>query len=98
MNHNESQMSQATAKQLEKPSPTRVSVPVTGAMLHEIDERAQRLGVSRSVLLTRLLQWGLEAEKQKREQLAEKVRRLRETTDPLEAERLSDELSEMIFG
>jgi Zn-dependent peptidase ImmA (M78 family) len=67
-------------------------------MLHEIDERAQRLGVSRSVLLTRLLQWGLEAEKQKREQLAEKVRRLRETTDPLEAERLSDELGEMIFG
>jgi hypothetical protein len=98
MNHNESQMGRATAKQLEKPSSTRVSVPVTGAMLHEIDDRALRLGVSRSVLLSRLLQWGLEAEKQKRQQLADKVCRLRETADPGEAERLSDELGEMIFG
>jgi Zn-dependent peptidase ImmA (M78 family) len=71
---------------------------VTGEMLREIDSRAHRLGVSRSVFLTRLLQWGFEAEKQKREQLAQKVRKLRETTDPSEAERLSNELGEMIFG
>ena len=79
-------------------TPSRVSVPVTNEMLHEIEERAHRSGVSRSAYLTRLLQWGLEAEKQKRDQLTQKIRRYRECADPAEAERLGDELGEMIFG
>jgi len=67
-------------------------------MLREIDARANRLSVSRSAFMTRLLQWGLEAEKQRRDQLAQKMRQYRECADPVEAERLGDELGEMIFG
>jgi metal-responsive CopG/Arc/MetJ family transcriptional regulator len=96
---NESLMGQGTAEQLEKkPSKARVSVPVTDEVLREIDDRARRLSVSRSSLMSRLLQYGLEAEQQKREQLAQKVRQLRECADPNEAERLGNELGEMIFG
>ena len=92
-------MNQGTALQVEKkPFPLRVSVPVANEMLREIDSRAERLGVSRSTLLTRLIQWGLDSERQKRDQLAERVKQLRETKDSSEAERLGNELGEMIFG
>jgi metal-responsive CopG/Arc/MetJ family transcriptional regulator len=90
---------QGTVKQLEKKSSkTRVSVPVTREVLDEIDGRASRLDFSRSTLMARLLQYGLEAEQQKRDQLAQKIRQLRECADPNEAERLGNELGEMIFG
>jgi metal-responsive CopG/Arc/MetJ family transcriptional regulator len=91
-------MGQGAAKELEKPSKTRISVPVTPEVLKEIDIRARRLSVSRSSLLARLLQYGLEAEQQKRDQLAQKIRQLRDCVDPNEAERLGNELGEMIFG
>jgi metal-responsive CopG/Arc/MetJ family transcriptional regulator len=95
MNH----MGQAPARQLEnKASKARVSVPVTDEVLREIDDHARRLSVSRSTLMSRLLQYGLEVEQQKRDQLAQKIRQLRECTDPNEAERLGNELGEMIFG
>jgi len=73
-------------------------VPVTREVLNEIDSRASRLSVSRSTFMSRLLQYGLEAEQQKRQHLAEKIRQLRECADPNEAERLGNELAEMIFG
>jgi len=92
-------MGKSTAKQPEKkPSKARVSVPVTREMLNEIDSRASRLSVSRSTLMSRLLQYGLEAEQQKRQHLAETIRQLRECADPKEAERLGNELGEMICG
>jgi len=92
-------MGQGTAKQLkDKLSKARVSVPVTREVLNDIDSRASRLGVSRSALLAKLLHYGLEAEQQKRDQLAQKIRKLRECADPIEAERIGDELGEMIFG
>ena len=82
-----------------KPPPTqRVSVPVSSEVLQQIDARAERAGVSRSAFLARLLQYGLEAEEQKREQLMQKIRRYRDCADPAEAERLGNELGEMIFG
>jgi hypothetical protein len=81
-----------------KSSSLRVSVPVTSEMLDEIDSKAKRSGVSRSVFLTRLLRYGLEAERQKREQLAQKIRQYRDCADPDQAARLGDELGEMIFG
>jgi len=73
-------------------------VPVTDEVLREIYSRARRLSVSRSALLARLLQYGLEVEQQRRDQLAQKIRQLRDCTDPNEAERLGNELGEMIFG
>jgi hypothetical protein len=48
--------------------------------------------------VARLLQYGLEAEQQKRDQLAQKIRQLRECTDSNEGERLGNELGETIFG
>jgi hypothetical protein len=92
-------MGQGTAKQIEKKvSKARVSVPVTREVLHEIDSRASSLSVSRSTLMAKLLQYGLEAEQQKRDQLAQKIRQLRECADGVEAKRIGDELGEMIFG
>jgi hypothetical protein len=96
---NESLMGQGIAGQLEKkPSKARVSVLVTREVLNEIDSRASRLSVSLSTLMARLLQYGLEAEQQKRQHLAEKIRLLRDSADPKEAERLGNELDEMILG
>jgi metal-responsive CopG/Arc/MetJ family transcriptional regulator len=92
-------MGQGTAKQIEKrPSKARVSVPVTNEVLNEIDSRASRLNISRSTLMSRLLQYGLEVEQQKRDQLVQKIHDYRECADPIEAERLGNELGEMIFG
>ena len=48
--------------------------------------------------MSRLLQYGLEVEQQKRDQLLQKIHDYRECADPIEAERLGDELGEMIFG
>ena len=92
-------MGHGAAKELDKnPSKARVSVQVTPEVLQEIDNRARRLSVSRSTLMARLLQYGLEAEQQKRDHLAQKIRQLRECADPNEAERLGNELGEMIFA
>jgi len=76
----------------------RVSVPVTNEMLQEIDMRAQRVGVSRSTFLTRLVKYGLEAEQQKRDQFTQKIRQYRECADPSEVERLGNEIGELIFS
>jgi hypothetical protein len=82
----------------EKPSTSRVSVPVTNEMLEKIESRAARAGVSRSAFMTRLLQYGLEAEQKKRDQFVQKIRQYRDSADPAEIERLGDEIGEMIFG
>ncbi len=95
---------QGTGKKLEDKkleenlAPPRVSVPIPHEMLQEIETRAQRAGVSRSTFLTRLLSYGLEAEQQKREHFTRKIRQYRECADPAEAERLGNEIGEMIFG
>ncbi len=76
----------------------RVSVPVTTEMLNEINTRSDRAGVSRSVFLTRLLKYGLEAEQQKRGHFIQKLRLYRESADSTEVEQLGNEIGEMIFG
>jgi metal-responsive CopG/Arc/MetJ family transcriptional regulator len=92
-------MKQGAAMEPEKKqSSQRVSVTVTDEMLHEIDNRADRAGVSRSIFLARLLQLGLEAEQQKRDRFVQKIRQYRDCSDPSEAARLGNELGEMIFG
>jgi hypothetical protein len=92
-------MTQHAVQQVEeKVSSLRVSVPVTTEMLHEIEARAERAGVSRSAFLARLLTYGLEAEQQKRDQFFKKIRHYRECDDPSEVERLGNEIGEMIFG
>jgi hypothetical protein len=71
---------------------------VTEQMLHDIEARAERAGVTRSAFLGRLLQAGLEAEQQKYDEFVAKIRHYRECSDPEEASRLGDEIGEMIFG
>jgi hypothetical protein len=82
----------------EKSALVRVSVPLTNEMLHDIEMRADRAGLSRSAFLTRLVQYGLDAEQQKRELFTQRIRQHRESTDPAEVERLGNEIGEMIFG
>ena len=90
---------QSALRNLKKDSaPQRVSVPVTAEMLNQIEARAERAGVSRSAFLARLLQYGLEAERQKRDQFFDKIRQYRDCEDSKTAEQLGDELGEMIFG
>jgi metal-responsive CopG/Arc/MetJ family transcriptional regulator len=88
----------ATVQLEERVAPPRVSVPVTNEMLEEIEVRARRAGVSRSTFLTRLVRYGLEAEQQKRDHFAQKIRQYRECADPNEVERLGNEIGEMMFG
>lgn len=78
--------------------PQRVSVPVTGAILCQVEAGARRAGVSRSAFLARMLRYGLEAEKQKRAEFVRKIRQYRDCKDPKAAEKLGDELGEMIFS
>ena len=83
----------------EKLSPGKmVSVPVTNEMLHEIESRAARTGVSRCAFLGRLIQYGIEAETQKRDRFMLKMQKYRECADQAEVERLGNEIGEMIFG
>lgn len=71
-------MGQGAAKELDKnPSKARVSVPVTPEVLQEIDNRARRLSVSRSTLMARLLQYGLEAEQHELNQRSARFQTLR---------------------
>ena len=81
-----------------KATPLRVSVPVTAEILRDIDKRAERSGVSRSALLSKLLQLGLEAEQKRYDEFVQKIRQYRECPDQTEADRLGDEIGEMIFG
>lgn len=74
------------------------SIPVSPEMLAEIEAAAQRSGVSRSAFMTRLLQYGLESERERRDQFTHKMKQYRESPNPEEAERLSNEIGEMIFG
>jgi hypothetical protein len=67
-------------------------------MLEKIESRAKRAGVSRSNFMTRLLQYGIEAEQKKRDQFVQKIRQYRDSTDPAEVKLLGDEIGEMIFG
>jgi hypothetical protein len=92
-------MGRAVATQkVARPEATRVSVPITAVMLQEIDNCAERSGVSRSSLLAKLLQMGLEAEQKRYDQFVQKIRQYRECPDTNEANRLGDEIGEMIFG
>jgi len=59
---------------------------------------AVRAGMSRSAFLTPLLKYGLEAEQQKCDTLKQKILHYRDCADPAEADRLGNEIGEMIFG
>ena len=54
------------------------------------------LSINRAIL--QLLRVGLNSEREKKQRLDEMLRRYRESTDPVEINRLGDELGSMIFG
>lgn len=64
----------------------------------EINTRAKETGLSMNRTIIQLLHSGLEAERYKKQRLEETLRRYRESADPQEMKRLSDELGSMIFG
>jgi hypothetical protein len=81
-----------------KDGSTRVSVALTPEIYSEISARAEQYDMSLNRAILQLLRVGLEAERQKKQRLEEKLRRYRDCADPHEAERLGDELGAMLFG
>jgi HicB family len=76
----------------------QVSVRLTPDLHAEISARAAETGLSMNRTILQLLSAGLEAERNKRVQLEETLRRYRECTDPEETKQLGDKLGAMIFG
>jgi hypothetical protein len=79
-------------------APARVSVSLTPEIYAEISARAEEKDMSLNRIIVQLLRAGLEAEQQKKRNLAEMLRQYRECNNAQEAERLGDELGAMIFG
>ena len=76
----------------------QISVRLTPDLQAEISGRAQQAGISMNRAILQLLRAGIESEREKKQRLQETLRRYRESKDPQEAQRLSDELGAMIFG
>ena len=59
---------------------------------------AKRRRLSANRMLIELLEDGLEAQKEKEKAFFELAKRFRAADDPKEAERLGEELGQMVFG
>ena len=77
---------------------TRLSVTLTPDLYEEIATKAKDVGVSLNRMIVTLLHSGIEAEKHRKQILAEKLERYRACTDEKEAERLGEDLGAMLFG
>lgn len=76
----------------------RISVSLTPELNAAVSVRAKETGLSMNRTILQLLRAGLEAEQQKKERLGDMLRRYRDCSDPVEAERLGNELGAIIFG
>jgi hypothetical protein len=76
----------------------RVSVALTPEIYAEVSARAEQNEISLNRAILQLLRIGIDAEKQKKQRLDEMLRKYRECSDPVEVERLGEELGGMIFG
>jgi len=78
--------------------PTQVTIRLTPELSTEISARAKETGLSVNRAVLQLLRAGIESERNKKLRLEDLLRRYRESQDPEETKRLSDELGAMIFG
>jgi hypothetical protein len=98
LQHNESQMGTPSTVTERAEVSQRVSVTLSRELYAEISARAEEHDMSLNRVLTQLIRTGLEAEREKKHHLEDLLRRYRESTNPEETARLSDELGAMIFG
>jgi hypothetical protein len=73
-----------------------VSLPVPIAKQVDCLAKSRRLSDNR--VLVELIEWGIEARKQKEKVFFELAERFRATDDPEQAKRLGDELGRLVFG
>lgn len=76
----------------------QISIRLTSDLYAELSKRAEESGLSMNRTVLQVLRAGLDAEREKKQRLQSMLQRYRECTDPQEAQRLGDELGEMIFG
>ena len=76
----------------------RQSVTLPAKVATQVRSMAKRRRLSANRMLIELLEEGLEAQKQKEKAFFELAERFRAANDPKEAERLGEELGQMVFG
>ncbi len=92
-------MSQGSAtRATEKETVGRISVALPPDVHAEVNKRAVENNMSLNRTILQLIRSGLEAEQQKKQRLEEALREYRECPDPVQAERLADDIGAMIFG
>ena len=76
----------------------QISIRLTPDLYAELGKRAEETGLSMNRTVLQVLRAGLDAERDKKQRLQHLLQKYRECPDPDEAQRLGDELGEMIFG
>jgi hypothetical protein len=82
----------------ERAQSAQITIRLTPELSAEVSARAKDTGLSVNRAVAQLLRAGIEAERNKKRQLEDLLRRYRESQDPEETKRLGDELGAMIFG
>ena len=81
-----------------KEKTVRQSITLPAKVATQVRSMAKRRRLSANRMLIELLEDGLEAQKQKEKAFFELAERFRASDDPKEAERLGEELGQMVFG
>ena len=81
-----------------KEKTVRQSVTLPAKVATQVRSMAKRRRLSANRMLIELLEEGLEAQRQKEKAFFELAERFRSADDPKEAERLGEELGQMVFG
>lgn len=81
-----------------KEKTVRQSVTLPAKTASQIRSMAKRRRLSANRMLIELVEEGLEAKQQKEKAFFELAERFRAAADPKEAERLGEELGQMVFG
>lgn len=76
----------------------RQSITLPAKVATQVRTMAKRRRLSANRMLIELLEDGLEAQKQKETAFFQLAERFRAADDPKEAERLGEELGQMVFG
>jgi hypothetical protein len=77
---------------------TRQSVSLPGRVARRVQALASAGRTSASRVIVDLIESGLEAKERERRHYLELLQRLRETEDPAEQKRLTEELARLTFG
>ena len=78
--------------------PTRQSVSLPGRVARRVQALASARRTSASRVIVDLIESGLEAKERERRQYLDLLSKLRETDDPAEQKRITEELARLTFG